>query len=65
MDTKGGNQVINAQVPQAEVLTYAPDLRSMTGGRGFFATEFSHYEEVPGNLVEKIVAAGKTEDDDD
>jgi elongation factor G len=65
MDTKGGNQVINAQVPQAEVLSYAPDLRSMTGGRGFFTTEFSHYEEVPGNLVEKIVAADKTEDDDD
>ncbi|HIN85014.1 MAG TPA: elongation factor G [Myxococcales bacterium] len=63
MASKAGNQIINAQVPQAEVLTYAPDLRSMTGGRGYFTMEFSHYEEVPGNLVDKIVAASKAESD--
>ncbi len=55
MDTKGKNQVINAQVPMAEFLTYSPDLRSMTGGRGVFTTEFDHYEEVPAQLAEKII----------
>jgi len=55
MDSKGKNQIINAQVPMAEVLTYAPDLRSMTGGRGIFTMEFSHYEEVPAQLSEKII----------
>jgi len=55
MDTKGKNQVIKAQVPMAEFLTYSPDLRSMTGGRGVFTTEFDHYEEVPAQLSEKII----------
>ncbi|HHC24210.1 MAG TPA: elongation factor G, partial [Desulfobacterales bacterium] len=55
MDTKGKNQVIKANVPMSEFLTYAPDLRSMTGGRGMFFIEFSHYDEVPAQLAEKIV----------
>ena len=55
MDSAGKNQVINAQVPMAEFLTYAPDLRSMTGGRGMFTMEFSHYDEVPVQLAEKII----------
>lgn len=55
VDTKGKNQVINAQVPMAEFLTYAPDLRSMTGGRGLFTMEFSHYDEVPAQVSQKIV----------
>jgi elongation factor G len=55
MDSAGKNQVINAQVPMAEFLTYAPDLRSMTGGRGMFTMEFSHYDEVPAQLAEKII----------
>jgi len=55
MDTKGKNQVIKANVPMAEFLTYAPDLRSMTGGRGMFSMEFSHYDEVPAQIAEKIV----------
>ena len=55
MDSAGKNQVINAQVPMAEFLTYAPDLRSMTGGRGMFTMEFSHYDEVPAQISEKIV----------
>ncbi len=53
------NQLIKAQVPMAEVLKYAPDLRSMTGGRGMFTMEFSHYEEVPGHLTAKIIEAAK------
>ena len=55
MDSAGKNQVINANVPMSEFLTYAPDLRSMTGGRGIFTMEFSHYDEVPAQLVDKII----------
>jgi elongation factor G len=55
MDSKGKNQVINAQVPMSEFLTYAPDLNSITGGRGIFTMEFSHYDEVPAQISQKIV----------
>jgi elongation factor G len=55
MDSAGKNQVIKANVPMAEFLTYAPDLRSMTGGRGVYTMEFSHYDEVPTHIAEKIV----------
>ena len=55
MDTAGKNQVIKANVPMAEFLSYAPDLRSMTGGRGMYFMEFSHYDEVPAQIAEKIV----------
>ncbi|MBP1750931.1 MAG: fusA, partial [Deltaproteobacteria bacterium] len=61
VETKGSNQVVKAAVPMAEVLRYAPDLRSMTGGRGTFAMEFSHYEEVPAQIADKIVEAAKRE----
>jgi len=54
-ETKGHSQVIRAHVPMAEVLRYAPDLRSMTSGRGDFQLEFSHYEEVPPHLAERII----------
>jgi elongation factor G len=55
MDSAGKNQVIKAHVPMAEFLTYAPDLRSMTGGRGIYTMEFSHYDEVPAHIAEKVV----------
>jgi len=55
MDSKGKNQVIKAQVPMSEFLTYAPDLNSITGGRGIFTMEFSHYDEVPAQISQKIV----------
>ncbi len=61
METKGNKQIIKAQVPLAEVLKYAPDLRSMTAGRGMFTMRFSHYEEVPGALQEKVIEAYKKE----
>ncbi len=61
VETKGSNQVVKAVVPMAEVLRYAPDLRSMTGGRGTFTMEYSHYEEVPAQISEKIVEAAKRE----
>ncbi len=57
MDNKGKNQIINASVPMSEMLTYAPDLRSMTGGRGIFTMEFSHYDEVPVQVAQKIIEA--------
>ncbi len=55
MDSEGEKQIINAHVPMAEILRYAPDLRSMTGGRGTFTMEFDHYDEVPGDLAPKII----------
>lgn len=59
VDAKGHNQIIKAAVPMSEILTYAPDLRSMTSGRGTFHLEFSHYEELPPHLTEKIVQESK------
>ncbi len=55
MDNKGKNQVVNAHVPMAEFLTYAPDLKSMTAGRGMFTMEFSHYDEVPTQISQKLI----------
>ena len=59
METKGHTQVIKSKVPMAEVLKYAPDLRSITSGRGEFHMEFSHYEELPAHLSEKVVKEAK------
>jgi elongation factor G len=59
MDPQGGVQIVKAQVPMAEVLSYAPDLRSMTEGRAFFTLSFSHYEEVPAHLAEKVIEEAK------
>jgi len=55
MDSKGKNQVIKANVPMSEFLTYAPELRSITGGRGIFTMEFSHYDEVPAQISQKLL----------
>jgi elongation factor G len=62
MDSQGKYQVIIAQAPMAEVLKYALDLNAMTGGRGTFSMEQSHYEEVPAQLAEKVIAALKEKD---
>ncbi|RLB13629.1 MAG: elongation factor G, partial [Deltaproteobacteria bacterium] len=62
MDSKGKYQVIKAQAPMAEVLQYALDLNAMTGGRGTFTMEHSHYEEVPAQLAEKVIAAAKEQE---
>jgi elongation factor G len=56
-----GRQIIRAEAPQAEMIRYAVDLRSITRGRGHFNTRFSHYEEVPAHLVPQIVEAHKKE----
>lgn len=55
VDSKPSGQAIRALVPMSEVLKYAPDLRSITSGRGSFTMGFDHYDEVPGQLVDKIV----------
>jgi elongation factor G len=57
MEPSDGQTVVKAQVPLAEMLTYSQALRSITGGRGDFHMEFSHYDEVPKQLQEKIIAA--------
>ncbi len=56
-DSQGGLTELKANVPMSEVLRYAPDLRSMTGGQGVFTMEFDHYEEAPQPVVDKVVAA--------
>jgi elongation factor G len=55
MDSKGHGQVIKALVPMSEILKYAPDLRSITSGRGSFEARFSHYDEVPPPIAEKVI----------
>jgi elongation factor G len=65
MDTKGTHQIVKGQVPLAEILKYAPDLRSMTSGRGTFTYTHSHYEEVPPFIAEKIIAAYKAKKEED
>jgi elongation factor G len=62
VEQRGERQLIQAEVPQIEMLTYARDLRSISGGRANFHVEFSHYEEVPPNLVEKVLAANEREE---
>ncbi len=64
-EAKGRNQVIKALVPMAEVLRYAVDLESITAGRGAFTVAFSHYDEVPGGLAEKIIASAKIAEEED
>jgi len=55
MDSEGDKQIINALVPMSEMLRYAPDLGSMTGGRGTFTMEFEQYDEVPPDMSKKII----------
>ncbi len=59
MDNKGGNTIVKAEVPMAEMLTYGADLTSMTQGRGSFNMEMHHYDMVPGQLQEKIIERAK------
>ncbi len=61
MEVKGNTTVIKAQVPLVEMLTYASDLTSKTGGHGNYTMAFDHYDEVPAQLVEKVIAHAKAE----
>ncbi len=64
METQKGRSVIKAQVPLAEMQRYTTDLRSMTGGRGVFTMEFSHYEVVPSHVAQEVIAAREKEKDE-
>ena len=59
MDQLGDMQVVRAQIPAAEVLNYSADLKSITGGEGFYTLEFSHYDVVPTNIAAPVIAAAK------
>ncbi|MEM9351895.1 MAG: elongation factor G [Planctomycetota bacterium] len=61
----GGMTTVEAKAPLAEVATYARTLSSMTGGQGSFSMEFSHYEVVPGNVQQQIIASAKLKDEED
>ncbi|OQX62014.1 MAG: elongation factor G [Desulfococcus sp. 4484_241] len=63
MDSKGKNQVVKAHVPLAEFQAYDPELRSMTGGRGKFSMEFSHYEIMPTQEAQKVIEAANKENE--
>ncbi len=62
MEGQGKYQVIKAQAPMSEVLKYALDLNQMTGGRGTFTMELSHYEELPAQLAEKVIAEAREDE---
>ncbi len=61
MEPAGETAAVRAQVPMSEMLNYEPSLRSMTGGRGGYSMEFSHYEEVPAFLAEKVIKEARAE----
>ena len=59
----GGMTEVKAEVPMAEMLSYAPDLRSITGGQGEYTLEFLRYEEVPAHLAQKIVQQATSDEE--
>ena len=61
IDSEGKLQKVKAQCPLSEMFRYAIILRSMTSGRGSFSMEYSHYEEVPGDIAKKVIAAAAEE----
>jgi elongation factor G len=63
MEPKGHMTEIKAEVPMSEMLTYAPDLRAITGGRADYTMDLARYEEVPGHLAQQIVSAAKTDEE--
>jgi len=63
-ESSSGKQSIKAKIPQAEIFKYAIDLRSITQGRGTFSLKFSHYEEVPANIVPEIISKTKEEEEE-
>lgn len=64
MEPTARGSVIKAEVPMAEMLSYAADLTSITGGRGSFTMELSHYEFVPAHIADKIIADSKKDDEE-
>jgi elongation factor G len=64
MEPKGSATEVKAEVPMAEVLDYAPDLRAITGGRGDYTMEFERYEEIPGHLSQKVIDEARQREED-
>ena len=63
VEPKGSSTEVKAEVPMAEVLDYAPDLRAITGGRGDYTMEFAHHEEIPAHLAQKVISNAKAEEE--
>jgi elongation factor G len=63
MEPAGGMTEVKAEVPMAEMLTYAPDLRALTGGQGDYTMDFLRYEEVPAHLAQKVISEAKAEEE--
>jgi elongation factor G len=61
MEPSGETASVRAQVPMSEMLTYETSMRSMTGGRGGYSMEFSHYEEVPSFIADKVIREARAE----
>ena len=60
-EAAGGMTEVKAEVPMSEMLTYAPDLRAMTGGQGEYTLEFLRYEEIPAHLAQKVADKAREE----
>jgi elongation factor G len=63
MEPGGGMTEVKAEVPMAEMLTYAPDLRAITGGQGDYTMDFVRYEEVPAHLAQKVISEARSEEE--
>jgi elongation factor G len=63
MEGKGSATEIKAEVPMAEILDYAPDLRAITGGRGDYTMEFARHEEIPAHLAQRVIAEARSEEE--
>src|SRR4051812_22891576 len=61
MEPAGGMTEVKAEVPMAEMLTYAPDLRALTGGQGDYTMEFVRYEEIPAHLAQKVITEAQSD----
>ena len=61
MEPKGSMTEVKAEVPMHEMLTYAPDLRAITGGQGDYTMELARYEEVPAHLAQKVISEASKE----
>ncbi len=64
MDSADGQQILSAHVPQAELFTYATELRSITGGRGTFSAKLAQYEQVPAHVAQKVIDAHQAEEEE-
>src|SRR5918997_716583 len=62
-DAAGGMTEVRAEVPMAEMLSYAPDLRSITGGQGEYTMEFLRYEEIPAHVAQKVTSESRADDE--